>query len=39
VFERIDVLGVTEYSFTLTTDAKAHGWDVAFGARRRHVFD
>jgi len=31
VFERIDVLGVTDYTFTLTTRAKAHGWDVAFG--------
>jgi DNA invertase Pin-like site-specific DNA recombinase len=32
VFERIDVLGVTDYTFTLTPAAKAHGWDVAFGA-------
>jgi len=31
VFERIDVLGVTDYTFTLTARAKAHGWDVAFG--------
>jgi hypothetical protein len=31
-FERIDVLGVTDYTFTLTARAKAHGWDVAFGA-------
>ena len=26
------VLGVTDYSFALTTHAKAHGWDAAFGA-------
>jgi hypothetical protein len=32
VFERIDVLGVTDYTFTLTARAKAHGWDAAFGA-------
>ena len=31
VFERIDVLGVTDYTFTLTARAKAHGWDAAFG--------
>ncbi len=31
VFERIDVLGVTDYSFTLTAAAKARGWDAAFG--------
>ena len=31
-FERIDVLGVTDYTFTLTAHAKARGWDVAFGA-------
>ncbi len=31
VFERIDVLGVTEYSITPTPDAIAHGWDRAFG--------
>jgi len=31
-FERIDVLGVTDYTFTLTAHAKAHGWDAAFGA-------
>jgi hypothetical protein len=29
--ERVDVLGVTDYTFALTTHAKAHGWDVAFG--------
>jgi hypothetical protein len=32
VFERIDVLGVTDYTFTLTAHAKARGWDAAFGA-------
>ncbi len=32
MFERIDVLGVTDYTFTLTTQAKARGWDAAFGA-------
>ena len=31
-FERIDVLGVTDCTFTLTARAKAHGWDAAFGA-------
>jgi hypothetical protein len=31
VFERIDVLGVTDYTFTLTAQAKARGWDAAFG--------
>lgn len=31
-FERIDVLGVTDYTFTLTAHAKARGWDAAFGA-------
>ncbi len=25
-------LGVTDYTFTLTAHAKAHGWDAAFGA-------
>jgi hypothetical protein len=30
--ERIDVLGVTDYTFTLTAHAKARGWDAAFGA-------
>ena len=30
-FERIDVLGVTDYTFALTAHAKAHGWDLAFG--------
>lgn len=32
VFERIDVLGTTEFTFTLTAHAKARGWDAAFGA-------
>ena len=32
VFERIDVLGVTDYTFTLTAHVKARGWDAAFGA-------
>ncbi len=32
VFERIDVLGVTDFTFTLTAHAKARGWDAAFGA-------
>ena len=31
VFERIDVLGVTDYTITLTAHAKARGWDAAFG--------
>jgi hypothetical protein len=31
VFERIDVLGVTDYTFTLTAHAKARGWGAAFG--------
>jgi hypothetical protein len=31
LFERIDVLGVTEYSIVPTLAARAHGWDVAFG--------
>lgn len=26
VFERIDVKGVTDYTFTLTAHAKARGW-------------
>lgn len=32
VFERIEVLGVTDYTFTLTAHAKARGWHAAFGA-------
>ncbi len=31
VFERIDVLGATDFTFTLTAAAKARGWDAAFG--------
>jgi hypothetical protein len=31
VFERIDVFGVTDHTFTLTARAKAHGWDAVFG--------
>ncbi len=31
-FERIDVPGVTDYTFTLTAQPKARGWDAAFGA-------
>ena len=30
--ERIDVLGATDYTFTLTARAKSRGWDAAFGA-------
>jgi hypothetical protein len=29
VFERIDVLGVTDFTFALTARAKAYGWDAA----------
>ena len=32
VFERIDVLGANDFTFTLTAHAKARGWDAAFGA-------
>lgn len=32
VFERIDVLGATDFTFALTAHAKARGWDAAFGA-------
>jgi hypothetical protein len=39
VFERIDVLGVTDYTFTLTAHAKARGWDAAFGAGVARVKD
>ena len=39
VFERIDVLGVTDYTFTLTARAKARGWDAAFGAGVLRVKD
>ena len=31
-FERIDVLGVTDYTFTLTATAKAQGWEAALRA-------
>ncbi|HEX8938840.1 MAG TPA: hypothetical protein VF763_01645 [Candidatus Limnocylindrales bacterium] len=31
VFERIDVLGAPDYTFTLTAAAKARGWNAAFG--------
>lgn len=31
LFERIDVLGVTEYAIVPSLAARAHGWDVAFG--------
>lgn len=32
VFERIDVLGESDFTFSLTAHAKARGWDAAFGA-------
>lgn len=32
MFARIDILGVTDYTSTLTAHAKARGWDAAFGA-------
>ena len=32
VFERIDVLGATDFTFMLTAHARARGWDAAFGA-------
>ena len=32
VFERIDVLGARDFTFTLTAAAKARGWDAAFGS-------
>ncbi len=35
VFERIDVLGATDYTFALTAHAKARGWDAALRRRRR----
>ncbi len=37
VFERIDVLGATDFTLALTADAKAHGWDAAFGAGDRSI--
>ena len=32
-FEPLDVLGATDFTFTLTAHAKSRGWDAAFGAR------
>jgi hypothetical protein len=37
VFERIDVLGASDYTFTLTAAAKARGWDAAFGPGGLHL--
>ena len=31
VFERIDVLGANDFTFALTAQARARGWDAAFG--------
>ena len=31
VFERIDVLGPNDFTFALTAQARARGWDAAFG--------
>ena len=31
MFERIDVLGARDYTFTPTAATKARGWDAAFG--------
>lgn len=31
VFERIDVLGANDFTFTLSAAARARGWDAAFG--------
>ena len=39
VSERIDVLGLTDYRFTLTAHAKARGWDAAIGSGIVHVKD
>ena len=39
VFERIDVLGVTDFTFTLTAAAKARRWDAAFGSGVLRVGD
>jgi hypothetical protein len=39
VSEQIDVLGLTDYRFTLTAHAKARGWDAAFGSGVVHVKD
>ena len=37
MFERIDVLGATDFTFTLTAAAKARGWDAAFGPGVLHL--
>ena len=37
VLERIDVLGVTDFTFTLTAHVRARGWDAAFGAGVVHA--
>jgi hypothetical protein len=37
VFERTDVLGANDFTFTLTVRAKAHGWDAAFGAGNQSI--
>lgn len=37
VFERIDVLGANDFTFTLTAAAKARGWDAAFGPGVLHL--
>jgi hypothetical protein len=39
VFERIDVLRANDFTFALTADARARGWDAAFGARGVRVKD
>jgi hypothetical protein len=31
IFDRVDVLGVTDYTITLTPEAEAHGFVEAFG--------
>jgi hypothetical protein len=31
VFERIEVMGASDFTFTVTAHAKARGWDAAFG--------
>ncbi len=31
MFERIEVLGASDFTFTLTAHAKARGWDAALG--------
>jgi hypothetical protein len=32
MFERIDVLGATDFTFTLMAHARARGWDALFRA-------